>query len=102
MRSDRPIPPPARADARRRPRHLQVEPLGDRSLLSTIAALSETGNQLLRFDSDTPSVLLGSATITGLQGGAGETIVGIDVRPATGVLYGLSNEGGIGRLYTIN
>ena len=56
-------------------------------------------NQLHRFSSDAP----GSGTainITGLQ--TGEAIVGIDLRPQTGALYGVGNTGGTGRLYVIN
>ena len=35
--------------------------------------------------------------------GAGETLVGIDVRPATGALYAVSvNASGLGRLYTLS
>jgi hypothetical protein len=56
-----------------------------------------TANQLVRFDSATPSTLNISLAITGLQ--AGDTLVGIDFRPATGRLYALSNTS---RLYIIN
>jgi hypothetical protein len=85
--------------ARRRPR-LQVEPLEDRRLLSTIAALTAS-NQLLRFDDARPDTILATTPITGLQ--AGDSVVGIDVRPATGQLYGLGRASdGTGRLYTIN
>ncbi len=75
----------------------RVEPLEDRRLLATLLGLTAT-NQLIRFDSATPGTLIGSpATITGLQ--AGENILGIDFRPANGLLYGL---GSTSRLYTIN
>jgi len=61
---------------------------------SSMVALS--GNDLKKFD-----VLgLGLVTttpVTGLTGG--ETLVGIDIRPATGQLYGLTNQS---RLYVIN
>ncbi len=55
------------------------------------------GAELVRFHSATPATLLGSVTITGLQ--AGETIVGIDMRPANGQLYGV---GSTSRLYLLN
>ncbi len=55
-----------------------------------------TGTQLIRFDSATPGTVT-SLAITGLQGG--ETVLGIDFRPATGQLYAV---GSTGRLYTIN
>jgi hypothetical protein len=56
-----------------------------------------TTNQLLSFDSAAPNTILGSVSITGLQ--AGETIGGIDYRPATGGLYGLGSSN---QLYVIN
>ena len=56
-----------------------------------------TTNVLLGFDSATPGTVTTIGAITGLQ--AGESIVAIDLRPATGQLYGL---GSTSRLYTIN
>lgn len=52
---------------------------------------------LFSFDTATPGTAGALRTITGLQGG--ETLFGIDYRPATSVLYGLGTTGG---LYTIN
>ncbi|MFN2577749.1 MAG: DUF4394 domain-containing protein [Pyrinomonadaceae bacterium] len=57
-------------------------------------------NRLLSFRSEAPQVVNAIGPITGLQ--AGETIVGIDVRPGNGQLYAVGNNGGVGRLYTIN
>jgi hypothetical protein len=54
-------------------------------------------NRLIRFNSATPGLLTGAQAITGLQ--AGENVLGIDFRPATGQLYAL---GSTSRLYTIN
>jgi hypothetical protein len=62
----------------------------------TIYAVTTT-NVLLTFDSATPGTIAASVGITGLQ--AGESILGIDLRPATGQLYAL---GSTSRLYTIN
>lgn len=62
----------------------------------SIYALTTT-NQLLVVDADVPQNILNDKTITGLD--AGDALVGIDVRPATGQLYAL---GKLGRLYTIN
>jgi len=53
-------------------------------------------NKLLTFTADNPSAA-NTVAITGLQ--TGETIVGIDFRPATGQLYGISSAG---RLYVLN
>jgi hypothetical protein len=61
----------------------------------TMYAVTSTNN-LLTFDSATPGTAT-SVAITGLQ--AGENILGIDLRPATGQLYAL---GSTSRLYTIN
>jgi uncharacterized protein DUF4394/exosortase sorting signal-containing protein len=70
---------------------LSVSPAGA-ELIYAIA-----GNAtLLSFDSATPSTLT-IVPITGLQ--AGEAVLGIDLRPATGQLYAL---GSTSRLYTIN
>lgn len=85
-----------------------------RSLLSILAAAAALGlsaprtasaeflvglttqNTVVRFDSAAPGSILSSASITGLT--AGDTLLGIDFRPATNVLYGAS----LNRVYTIN
>lgn len=56
-----------------------------------------SSNQLIRFNSSSPSTITTVGSITGLQ--AGENIVGIDFRPLTGELFGLTNGS---RLYVIN
>src|SRR4051794_36428391 len=55
-----------------------------------------SGNDIARFDSGATGVVT-SVPVTGLQ--AGESLVGIDVRPANQVLYGIGSSS---RLYTIN
>jgi hypothetical protein len=55
-----------------------------------------SGTDIARFLSGGPSVVT-SVPVTGLQ--AGETLIGLDVRPANGQLYGI---GSTGRLYTLN
>jgi len=62
-----------------------------------LIVLTNSQNQLLTIDSATPGTISNTVGITGLQGG--ESILGIDFRPATGQLYGL---GSTSRLYTIN
>ena len=57
---------------------------------------TNTAGSLLRFDSGSPS-MVASVGLSGLQGG--ETLLGIDFRPANSVLYGL---GSTGRIYTVN
>ena len=57
----------------------------------------DTANNLFSFDSASPMTITASHVITNLD--AGESLLGIDFRPATGDLYAL---GSTGRLYTIN
>ena len=59
-------------------------------------ALTVSGN-MVSFDRATPSALKGSIAVTGLQ--TGEKLLGIDVRPADGLLYALSNQA---RLFTVD
>ena len=61
-----------------------------------LTGLTSTGN-LVTFDSSTPGTIDTSVAITGLQ--SGETLLGIDRRPANGLLYGL---GSTSRVYTID
>src|SRR5262249_43444493 len=57
-------------------------------------------NKLISFVSTAPGVILSTAQITGLlDNGASETIVGIDFRPANGLLYAIGSSS---RIYTIN
>jgi hypothetical protein len=71
------------------------------TLLATLSARAElmyatNGSSISRFDSNS----LGSVTtvpLTGLQ--TNETLVGIDLRPSNGLLYGV---GSTSRVYTIN
>lgn len=54
-------------------------------------------NNLISFNQFSPNAIIKTTAITGLA--AGETILGIDFRPRTGVLYGVSNQN---RVFTIN
>ena len=62
----------------------------------TIYALT-TSDRLVRFSAADACTITNEVAVTGL--GAGETLLGIDVRPATGQLYGL---GSASRVYTID
>jgi hypothetical protein len=55
-----------------------------------------SGNDIATFDSGATGVVT-SVPVLGLQ--AGESLIGIDVRPATQVLHGVGSSG---RLYTLN
>jgi hypothetical protein len=74
-------------------------PIRDIALVTgpeTVFAVT-SGNNLLRFNSNTPGSIVSTTPITGLQ--AGENVLGIDFRPATGQLYAL---GSTSRLYRID
>ena len=71
------------------------------SLTGNVIFALNNANQLLRFNAGTPGTIVSTVSVTGLQ--AGETLVGIDFRPANGQLYAMGVTGGsTGRLYTIN
>jgi hypothetical protein len=82
-----------------------VGPIGARGLIRDIALAvrPETvyaltaGGKLIRFNPGVPGVISSSLSVSGL--GAGETLLGIDFRPATGQLFGLSSAN---RVYMIN
>ena len=83
--------------------HLEV--LETRIAPAVLYAVTSAG-QFVAFDSSDPSTFLVNETVTGLL--AGETIEGLDFRPATGELYALGIVNGPnandseGRIYTIN
>ncbi len=57
------------------------------------------GGKLVSFNRSAPAKLCTSAALTGLA--AGDTPVGIDFRPSTGLLYLLAKNGSTGKLYTV-
>lgn len=78
---------------------LAVAGMADASAEPLLALTS--GNVLVRLDSATPGSFTGVVPVTGLA--AGESLVGIDVRPASQQLYGLGvTAAGIARLYVLN
>ncbi len=76
-----------------------VEALEARIAPAALVALDQS-NHLYNFDSESP----GTNTIVTVSGlGPNEVLVGIDYRPATGGMYGLSvDPAGNGRVYLIN
>jgi uncharacterized protein (TIGR03382 family) len=62
---------------------------------STVIGLT-TNNRLISFDHLAPGVLFTNVPVSGL--GAGESLVGIDLRPATGQVIGVTQTG----LYDLN
>lgn len=59
-----------------------------------------TATGLVSFNRASPAKLCTSRTINGLA--AGDSLVGIDMRPATGVLYVLANNAGAGKLHRVD
>src|SRR4051794_37564852 len=78
---------------------IAAEALEPRIALSTVFALDDQNN-ILRFQSATPSQIEEVVPIIGL--GAGETLLSIDFSLSSGELYGLSTAGDIGRLYRMS
>ncbi|MGH9839123.1 MAG: DUF4394 domain-containing protein [Blastocatellia bacterium] len=82
-----------------------IGPIGGTEVITDIAAVVRVemifaltaDNNLLSFSSGSPNLAAAPKPITGL--GAGESLVGMDFRPANGLLYALSNQS---RVYTIN
>jgi len=62
-----------------------------------VFGLTATGTGIVTLSTSAPGTLSPTKAITGLQGG--EIILGIDVRPTTGQLFGL---GSTSRVYVIN
>ena len=72
--------------------------LGLPAAANAVPAIGLTsGNALFQFDTATPGIGSVPLGISGLN--AGDTLLGLDYRPATAMLYGLSSGGA---LYTIN
>ena len=80
-------------------------PIGGTELIRDIAVVTRVetvfainaNNVLISFNSGTPNSVAQARPVTGLA--MGENLLGIDFRPATGELYGVSSAA---RLYTIN
>lgn len=78
----------------------------ERNVPSTIngqlAFAVTASNQLISFDTELPDVVRTLVPLSGIA--SGQTVVGLDFRPATGELYaiGYNQTSGEARLYTIN
>jgi len=59
--------------------------------------VANNGTSLERYDTAAPGIQIASVALTGLK--LNETLLGIDFRPADGLLYGISNQE---RLYQLN
>ena len=74
----------------------RVEQLEGREVPATLIGLT-TADTLVTFDSASPGKILTTVAVTGLAGG--ESLVGIDYRPANGQLYGITTGS---RVYTLD
>src|SRR5215212_6508335 len=83
-----------------KPVRLNCESLEDR--VNPVAAFGLSGTNLIAFDTAAPAVITATTPITGVT--TGETLVGMDFRPANNQLYALGVNAGAdtGTLYTIN
>jgi hypothetical protein len=87
-----------RAHPTSRPRQLRdLEILEDRT--TPVRAFALSNNALMAFDTRAPGVTTTPAAITGLT--AGDQLVGIDIRPQNGLIYGIGVSGGMAQLYAI-
>ena len=67
---------------------------------NVIFAYNLANNHLVSFDAATPGTLATDVAITGLN--AGETLIGLDFRPANGTLYSVAATAIASRVVTIN
>ena len=70
------------------------------ALADPAVGLLASGTKIVSFDTASPNQQSAPITVTGLA--AGETIVGLDTRPANGVVYALGRNGTQGRLLTLD
>lgn len=76
-----------------------IECLEARIAPAAVVGLDASRN-LLFFDTDQPDEITKTLPIKGV--GTGETIVGIDFRPLDGLLYAVTKQDAVGRIYTLN
>src|SRR5688572_5546900 len=70
--------------------------IANEATLSAETIYISTASRLQSFASGAPGALLSDVAVTGLT--SGESLEGIDFRPATGELYGLGSTGQLYRL----
>src|SRR5262245_42950672 len=89
-----------RDHARRQQFRPLLETLEDRAVPAVAFALSN--NSLIAFDTAVPGAAAAPVAVTGLN--AGDNLVGIDIRPQNGFLYGLGFNTGAGtvQLYSVS
>ena len=78
---------------------LAALPVAAQDQAATIYAVSGR-NRLVTFSADAPGTILNDVRVTGLD--KGDRLVGIDVRPADGMVYGVGVDRGTGSVYRID
>ncbi len=81
---------------------LAAVPVRAQSTGQPVLGLVQSANMLVRFNTATPATVSAPLPVTGLA--AGDTLKGIDYRPANGLLYAIATDGSNAavRTYTIN
>ncbi len=74
--------------------------VGTAQAAPTIYGYNTATNSIVSFDAQTPGTLTSNVALTGLA--AGETLIGIDFRPATGVIYSVAISATTSRVVTVN
>ncbi len=73
----------------------------DGAVIYVLDNTTNTNNRLVSFNSATPGTILNDIALTGMS--QTEFVIGIDFRPANGLLYGYVNDGGVnGRVVQID
>ena len=74
--------------------------LGSPCLMAQTVLGLGPANTLVRFSATSPAAVASSVTISGIT--AGDTLIGLDVRPANGFVYAVANSGRIYQLDPTN
>jgi hypothetical protein len=75
-------------------------PLAALQAAPTMIAYNGAGNRVVVFDATTPGTLISDVALTGLT--AGEFLIGLDARPANGMIYSVAVSATTSRVVTIN
>ena len=79
---------------------LSLAAVGVAQAAPTVFAYNTANNSIISFDALTPGTLSSNVALTGLA--AGESLIGIDYRPATGTLYGVAISATTSRVVIVN
>lgn len=79
---------------------LALASVGIAQAAPTIFGYNTVTNSIVSFDAVSPGTLTSNVVLTGLA--AGETLIGFDFRPATGVIYSVAISATTSRVVTVN